>query len=523
MDLASRARHRHARSGGGGGRRAARGRDGRRPVRRHPGRRGLGPGHGPWKNVAATELVGADLYAATDAGLFVIDGFVRGGRTARRVDSSGGTRYEQVTGNARLLVASDGYDVRGSTDGGRTWDKLFTPPQGGRIWSLSVVGRAAYVGTFQEFWVGDRSGSRWQRRERPLPSLSVGDVRAHPSGGLLVATPQAGVFASTDGARTYRRVGTPGVPTIDLAIAENAAGQPWLIAGTRFDTYRSPLPLTGTEWGLNGKEGAFDSHARVAVAPSRPRVVYKTVETPLAFFTILRSEDGGETWRQIGEGNDMATALHVDPHDPDRAIVGYYAFKGSGALVTADGGATWKRVRRDAPPAGIAADPRDGDRLWLADAHGLHRSTDGGSTFTRRHEAALGAVALDPDDPERLIAGGTRLYVSEDGGTTLRPAFYADLELAIQDVVYDPVRPGVAYAAAACSSELGLPRGGRGVLRTTDGGRTWSSFAQGLDDLCVHALAVTPDGGSLFAGTARTGVQRIQLASGRGPVTTRSR
>ena len=82
----------------------------------------------------------------------------------------------------------------------------------------------------------------------------------------------------------------------------------------------------------------------MAVAPSRPRVVYKTVETPLAFFSILRSEDGGETWRQIGEGNDKATALHVDPHDPDRAIVGYYALKGSGALVTADGGATWKRV-----------------------------------------------------------------------------------------------------------------------------------------------------------------------------------
>ncbi len=146
------------------------------------------------------------------------------------------------------------------------------------------------------------------------------------------------------------------------------------------------------------------------------------------------------------------------------------------------------------PPAGFAADPRDGDRIWLADATGLHRSTDGGRTFTRRHDEALGAVALDPDDPDRLIAGGARLYVSEDGGATLRPAFYADLELAVEDVVFDPVAPGVAYAAAACSSASGLPRGGRGVLRTTDGGRTWSSFAQGLDDLCVHALAITADG-----------------------------
>ena len=49
------------------------------------------------------------------------------------------------------------------------------------------------------------------------------------------------------------------------------------------------------------------------------------------------------------------------------------------------------------------------------------------------------------------------------------------------------------------------------MLRTTDGGRTWSSFAQGLDDPCVQALAIAADGRSLFAGTARAGVHRIQL------------
>jgi len=476
------------------------------------------PVAGPWTSVAATQLVGGDLYAATDRGLFVVDGFVNGGRTPRRVDAAGGTRYDDVTGNARLLVAHTGFELRGSTDGGRTWGALPAPPKGGRIWSLSVVGRTAYVGTFLELWVGDRGGTRWQDRPRPLPSLSVGDVRAHPSGdGLLVTSPSAGLFTTTDGLLTYRRVGVPGVPVIDVAIAENRAGRPWLLAGTRFDTYRTPLPRkpqidpADLEWGINGDEGAYDSHARVAVAPSRPRVVYKTVETPLAQFAILRSEDGGETWRRIGQGNDQATTLHVDPHDPDRAIVGFYAFKGNGLLVTDDGGATWQRVRRDAPPAGLAADPRSGARVWLADATGLHLSTDGGRTFTRRHAAALGAVALDPDDPDRLIAGGERLHVSEDGGATLRPAFSDDLALAVADIVFDPARPGVAYAAASCSSASGLPRGGRGVLRTTDGGRTWGSFAEGLDDPCVRALAIAPDGRALFAGTARAGVQRIRL------------
>ena len=183
------------------------------------------PVTGPWKNVAATELVGADLYAATDAGLFV-DRRLRprrpDGATRRRL-----RRDALRAGDAAMPACSS--PATGTTCAAR-------PTAAARGASSSRRRRAAGSGRCpssagpptsarsRSSGSATASGSRWQRRERPLPSLSVGDVRAHPSGGLLVATPQAGVFASTDGARTYRRVGTPGVPTIDLAIAENAAG-----------------------------------------------------------------------------------------------------------------------------------------------------------------------------------------------------------------------------------------------------------------------------------------------------------
>ncbi len=96
---------------------------------------------GPWTSVAATELVGDRALRRDRPGLFVIDGFASGGRTPRRIDPSGGSRYEMVTGNARLLVASTGFDVRGSTDGGRTWDKLFSAAAGRA--DLVAVGRRA--------------------------------------------------------------------------------------------------------------------------------------------------------------------------------------------------------------------------------------------------------------------------------------------------------------------------------------------------------------------------------------------
>ena len=53
------------------------------------------------------------------------------------------------------------------------------------------------------------------------------------------------------------------------------------------------------------------------------------------------------------------------------------------------------------------------------------------------------------------------------------------------------------------------------MFASTDGGRTWSPFDNGLDDLDVTSLALTPDGGRLFAGTQRGGVFTAALPPGR--------
>jgi photosystem II stability/assembly factor-like uncharacterized protein len=377
-----------------------------------------------------------------------------------------------------------------------------------------------YASTFGAFWLGEHDGTRWVRRAQVMPESVANNVGRHPSGrGVLVSVAHGGVFATMDGARTYRRVGVPGVPVHDLTIAEGRHGRPWLVAATRANTYRREVPrdrrirAEDLEWGMSGFEDHRDGITRnVAAAPSRPRVVYKAVQSGLAGgFDILRSDDGAETWRKIGEGGESATALFIDPRDPDRAIVGFSSIAGNGLLSTNDGGRTWRRSWREAPPSAIVPDPRNPGVLWIADPLGLHRSTDRGATSTTVLEGRLNTVRVSPRDPDRLIAGGEALFVSEDGGETFRRAFYADLPIQIADMLFDPERRGVAYAAAACSDGDGLPREGRGVLRSTDGGRTWSSFSEGLDTRCVQALALDPDGRYLFAGTGAAGVHRIKL------------
>jgi hypothetical protein len=54
-------------------------------------------------------------------------------------------------------------------------------------------------------------------------------------------------------------------------------------------------------------------------------------------------------------------------------------------------------------------------------------------------------------------------------------------------------------------------KGGRGVLRSTDGGRTWVNVSGGLQNLDVRSLAASDDGKWLFAGTDQGGVHRLQI------------
>ena len=105
--------------------------------------------------------------------------------------------------------------------------------------------------------------------------------------------------------------------------------------------------------------------------------------------------------------------------------------------------------------------------------------------------------------------------LSKTSSSPLRPAFYADLRLEVSDLVADPRRPGTVYAATECPFTGGLPLTGRGVLRSTDSGRTWSSFSDGLDARCIRTLALSPDGRHLFAGAAAQGVHRIRLGGRR--------
>lgn len=182
----------------------------------------------------------------------------------------------------------------------------------------------------------------------------------------------------------------------------------------------------------------------------------------------------------------------------------------------------------DFPPSGghawlppVVADPLDPESFFFC-GDILHRYTRvSGATWSRAQHSTqsfaigggsyMSALAFAPSDPQRAyaVSDAGRLFASSDRGITWTntsgaPAgqyFYGNAIDVHPDDPLEAVVGGSGYS-------------GPGVLRTTDGGATWSPIVSGLPATLVYALVYAEDGsGDVYAGT-ETGAYRFQRASG---------
>jgi hypothetical protein len=182
----------------------------------------------------------------------------------------------------------------------------------------------------------------------------------------------------------------------------------------------------------------------------------------------------------------------------------------------------------DFPPGGtsawlppVVADPLDPDSFFFCGDF-LHRYTRvSGATWSRTQHSAqsfatpggsyMSALAFAPSDSQRAYAvnGSGRLFASADHGvswtvTTGAPAgqyFYGNA------IDVHPTDPQEAVVGGSGYS-------GPGVLRTTNGGASWTPLVNGLPATLVYALVYAEDGsGDIYAGT-ETGAYRFHRASG---------
>jgi photosystem II stability/assembly factor-like uncharacterized protein len=168
--------------------------------------------------------------------------------------------------------------------------------------------------------------------------------------------------------------------------------------------------------------------------PQNPDVMYATMwqfrRKPFAFSSggpasaIMKSTDGGKTWRKIQKGITADTigraAIAIAPSAPDN-MVAIVEGKNTGLYISADGGETWKGQTADdnvcARPfyfSTIVIDPKDPKRVYRP-AFQFEYSEDGGYSWVGAQNiqgwlhSDMHALWIDPKD-------NSHMYVGTDGG-----------------------------------------------------------------------------------------------------------
>jgi subtilisin family serine protease len=463
-------------------------------------------------------LNGDNLVVAGLRSVLVVAGVTGEPQPARPVHTAKDAFLMAMRANdSRAVLAQDDGSVWVADDASKPWRKVADPPTTGV--AIGLVGEDIYLGSYQNDFVSQDGGESW--RSMPKPALGAidtdFDVWPDRPATLLVSAEHGGLFATQDGGASFTRVGVPAMTAYDVAVGRGRDGGETLIANTDSDTYRRPLP-TGAirpgdaEWGTAEEGRITGARGLLASSPANPRVVWKTLYYPfLSSDELQRSEDGGATWTGQGQLNGRVHSMLAHPTDSRRVVIGLKDTYGSGLAVTRDGGTTWKRLYHQMEFDAVAADPAKPDRLWLGSASGLYRSDDFGQTLTRVTGGRVTAVHAGAGG--QLVVGGDEIRVSGDAGRRFTVAETGGLPMRVSDIVAVPGRPHVLYAAtdAYHTATAGLPRNGRGVLASTDGGRTWRNVSGGLQATSVTSLAISGDGRWLFAGTVDAGVHRLRI------------
>jgi photosystem II stability/assembly factor-like uncharacterized protein len=439
-----------------------------------------------------------------------IDPALLGALSWRSIGPARGGRSQAVAGSStrplEYYFGATGGGLWKTTDGGTTWravsDKFFKSSSVGAVAVSESDPDVVYVGMGETELRGNiiqgdgvyksTDGGKTFTHAGLENTLAIARIRIHPTNPDIVyvaalgdpygATPERGVFKTTDGGRTWTKSLFRDQRTGAVDLSMDAA-HPDVLYGALWEVFRTPHSLS------SGGPGSG----------------------------LFKTTDGGTTWKEISRNEGLPKpvwgkiGVAVSPADANRVYAIIEAADG-GVFVSDDGGQTWKinnddrRLRQRAfYYTRIYADPQARETVYILNT-GLYRSTDGGKTIRaiRVPHGDNHDLWIAPNDPKRMINsndGGAN--VSMNGGESWTDQDFATAQF--YNVITTSHVPYHVCGAQQDNSTACVSSTGAGDLYDVGGGESGYIAPDPQDTDVFYAGSY---GGLLTRINRRTGEQR---------------
>ncbi|MCW5970557.1 MAG: hypothetical protein KIT57_18815 [Blastocatellales bacterium] len=450
-------------------------------------------------NVASMTQIGATLFVATVGG--GVHRSTNGGNSWEQVNTgltNQTLNFVFASGNTLFAGTFFSGRVFRSTNMGGNWAEIPTAlTQGaspGRVDVMAVRGSDLFIGTDKDgVFRADLDGNNWTPARTGLPQLTGGAydrIRTFAAGGnaLYAGTSGNGVYRSTDNGATWAALNTG---LTNLGINGLAASGPNVYVATFLG---GVYKLGGNNTWMRIGAGLVGTAAIECMALNGGTILIGE-----NLYGVYRSTDLGENFAFSNSGLNILNIGGIYSDGATLYVSGEY-----GAMFRSSNDGESMILARNGLPGlnfkGIAA---IGNNLFVGSSApiGVYRSTDQGQNWAPANSGIADRRL------EKLLASGNALYAAGRDGvvrTTNLGVTWTDLSNGLRNYfIRDLAVIGTTlFIAADSSNNDGTP--GPGLLRSTDGGATWTPANTGIarrsDGTLPSFFGLAVIGTTLYAG-----------------------
>ncbi|MHA1944539.1 MAG: WD40/YVTN/BNR-like repeat-containing protein [Candidatus Hodarchaeales archaeon] len=342
----------------------------------------------------------------------------------------------------------------------------------------------------------------WVRTNGPYGGL-INSIEIDPSNSNTMYAAGGGttIFKSVNGGNSWSSVASlksSSTRITDLILSQTNSQVMYALTQGTSDIEPELFITTdgGTNW-TQINQGMSVFH--IALHPTNPMYLVACMWSGFVYVTT----NGGNSWTNVSGNIPRAgiVDLSISGDNEYWAGVGDFAGENGSLYHTSDGGLSWEKENLNQPANSfvnsIMVHPSDNNTVYVSmtlapdewtdpDTNYLFRTVDGGSSWESLNtQAVLNLLAIVPSSANDTIYAsyGAFVFRTNDDGINWNDITPPPVTSDINDLAIDPTDNDTIY----------IPKRTYGIYKSIDGGDTWVTLTEGIDNINACLIVVPND------------------------------